>query len=210
MGTVKQAVEAFGTYGGEPRPRAVQIARVLQLDGMLPIKEGKGLRHIGATQLATLFLALATTAKPADATRTALTWGQMTPGGKKLDMRDWDDPNRTRFLLIEVLTGCIGMVWKEAGRGPLTDTVVQSAWEITTTRPHAVVTLDGKRTEYLPLGSAPELAEFPGFHRGDTIRRIAMALHEGANHAAILARQPDANRNPYREPETVLAFPPVR
>src|SRR4051794_19668682 len=98
MGTVKQAVEALGTYGGEPRPRTTQTARTLQNDRLLPVNEGKWVKHVGATHLATLILAVAATPKPIDATRTALTWGRMTPGGQKLDMRDWEDPDRTRFL----------------------------------------------------------------------------------------------------------------
>jgi hypothetical protein len=215
MGTLKQAVEAIGTYGGEPRARTGQTARFLQVGDLLPIKAGKRLIHISATHLATLFLALATAPKPSDGTRCALSWGQMTPGGKPLERLDWDDPRRQHFMLIEVLTGCIGMVWKEGGRGPQTDTVAQSFFDISITRPHAVVTLGGRQTEYLPLGAEPGLAEFTGFHRvcripGTLIRTVAMALHEGPHHHAILKLQPDISHNPYRDPASVLAAPLAR
>ena len=70
-------------------------------------------------------------------------------------------------------------------------------------------------TEYLPIGAEPGLAEFPGFHRvcripGAAIRSIAMELHEGPNHGAILARQPDIDHNPYQDPASVLAAPVAR
>jgi hypothetical protein len=214
MGTVKQAVEALGTYGGEPRPRTSQTARFLQNARLLPINEGKWVKHVSATHLATLILAVAATPKPLDATRAALTWGSMTPGGKPLD-REWDDPNRQRLVLAEELTGCIKLVWQEAGQGPMTDIVAQSFFDITTNRPHAIVTLDDKRTEYLPLGAEPDLAEFPGFHRvcripGTVIRSVAVALYEGPQHYALLARQPDIKRNPYRDPASVLSAPLAR
>lgn len=211
MGTVKQAVEALGTYGGEPRPRTVQTARFLQNDRLLPVNEGKWIKHVSAIHLATLILAVAATPKPIDATRTALTWGRMTPGGKPLD-RDYDDPKRQRLVLAEELTGCIKLVWKEAGRGLMTDIVAQSFFDITINRPHAIVTLGSRRTEYLPLGTEPELAEFPGFHRvcripGTAIRSVAMVLYEGPLHNAVLARQPDTDRDPYRDPASVLTVP---
>jgi hypothetical protein len=138
----------------------------------------------------------------------------LTPGGKPLD-REWDDPNRQRLVLAEELTGCIKLVWQEAGQGPMTDIVAQSFFDITTNRPHAIVTLDDKRTEYLPLGAEPDLAEFPGFHRvcripGTVIRSVAVALYEGPQHYALLARQPDINRNPYRDPASVLSAPLAR
>jgi hypothetical protein len=209
MGSTKQAIEAIVTYGGEPRPRTGQITRHLQDGTMLPKSAGRRLEHLSATNLATLFLAVAAAPMPADATRTALTWGRMTPGGKPID-RGWDDPARQRFMLIEVLTGCVGMVWKEAGQGPLTDKVVQSVFDISINRPHTIVVLDGQRTEYLPVGTASELAEFPGFHRicrlpGTLIRRVAMAVHEGSHHSAILALQKGLGRDPYREPAALLA-----
>jgi hypothetical protein len=213
MGTVKQAVEALGTYGGEPRPRTVQTARYLQNDRMLPVNEGKWIKHISPTHLATLFLAVAATPKPADATRTALTWGRMTPAGKAIN---WDAPaDRRPLALIEALTVCIGMVWKEAGRGSMTDIVIQSRFEITVSRPHAIVLLKGEINEYLPVGEKPELAEFPGFHRvcripGTVIRSVAMTLYEGPHHYAILARDPDINRNPYRDPASVVSAPLAR
>jgi hypothetical protein len=210
MGSAKQAFEAIVTYGGEPRPRTGQITRHLQDDTMLPKSAGRKVEHINATNLATLLLAVAATPMPAESTRTALTWGRMTPDGKALDGRDWDDPGRQRFMLIEVLTDCIAMVWKEAGRGPLTETVVQSFFDITIGRPHAIVTLDGRRTEYLPIGAEAELVEFPGFHRvcripGAVIRSVAMAIHEGPHHGAILALQTSLGRDPYREPAALLA-----
>lgn len=212
MGTLKQAVEAFGTYGGEPRPRATQVARFLQNDAMLPVNEGKRIKHVSAVHLTTLFLALATAPRPADSTRSALTWGRMTPGGKAIN---WDTPTPENMVLAEALNACIVMIWKEGGRGPMTDVVTQSLFEISITRPHAVVYLNGQRDVYLPVGSGPEMAEFPGFHRvtripGATIRRIATALYEGPHHNAVLALQPETSRDPYREPASVLSAPLAR
>jgi hypothetical protein len=209
MGSTKQAIEAIVTYGGEPRPRTGQITRHLQDDMMLPKSAGRKVEHLSATNVATLLLAVAAAPMPADATRTALTWGRMTPDGKAID-RGWEDLARQRFMLIEVLTGCIKMVWKEAGRGSMTEDVVKSFFDISINRPHAAVFLDGKTTEYLPVGTEPGLAEFPGLHRicrvpGTVIRTVAMATHEGPHHSAILALQKSIGRDPYREPAALLA-----
>jgi hypothetical protein len=209
MGSVKQAVEAICLYGGEPRPRTGQVARHLQTDGMVPTSAGRRIEHLGPTHLATLILAVATAPQPADATRSALTWGRMTPNGVAID---WNQPAEQRpVVLIQALTGCIDMVWKEAGRGPMTNIVVQSSFEFATNRPHALVTLNGETNDYLPVGGDKE---FPGFQRvirvsGATLRRIAMAVYE-PHYNAILALQSGSQRDPYRDPADLLSASPVR
>ena len=210
MGTVRQAIEAISVHGSEPRARTVQMTRQLQHDDMMPVSIGRAVEHVTATQLAGLILAVSAAPKPADATRTALTWGRMTPNGAEVD---WDTPpDRRPLMLIEALTGCIGMVWKEGGQGSMTNIVTQASFEITTTHPHAIVTLNGQRDEYLPIGGSVHL---PGFHRpclisGTTIRQIAMALYEGPHHSAVMNTQPRNNRDPYREPASVLTAPLAR
>jgi hypothetical protein len=206
MGSVKQAAEAVCLYGGEPKPRTNQITRHLQTDGMLPTSAGRRIEHLGPTHLATLILAVSTAPQPADATRSALTWGRMTPNGAAID---WNRPADQRPLaLIEALTVCIGYVWKEAGRGPMTNIVVLSSFEIATNRPHALVTLNGECNDYLPVGGDKE---FSGFQRvirisGTTLRRIAMALYE-PHYGTMLALQPGSQRNPYRDPADILSAP---
>jgi hypothetical protein len=193
MGTVAQAVEVFRIYANEPAPRSRQIARHLIDDGLLPKSSGKRIEHLSAVDVATYLLAISTAKKAADAARCATTWGSMTlhserrrpaTGGPPLDR------------LLDFIAKMVDDVWSENGdvNGPGTKMVLDSTLEITTTCPHAIVDLEDQRYRfhYLPPGGDPpsgrqRVDRIPG----DTLRQIAMALHEG----------------PPRDPASVLTAP---
>lgn len=176
MGTVAQAVDAISLHGKEPHPRVRTLARHLIDDGLLPKSAGKRYEHVNSLHLAILLLAVCTAPTQGAAARCAITWGRLTPGGKRIDLARATETLET--LLIEMMAAMIDVVWAENGDGPNTNRVLLSAIEITATHPHAIVDIGGHRQEFLPVGGEPE---FSGFHRvvrihGATLRRIAMDL----------------------------------
>jgi hypothetical protein len=195
MGTVAQAVEAFRIYANEPAPRSRQIARHLIDDRLLPKSAGKRIEHLSAYEVALYLLALSTAKKAADAAWCASTWGMMTLDGVQLRPPAAGEPPQGR--LLNMIAGMFAYVWSENGNGPMTDIVLRSTLEITTTSPHAIIDFNGKRENYLPPGGDP----LSGRQRvdripGATLRQIAMALSEGRPRNANQARQPDISRDP--------------
>jgi hypothetical protein len=187
MGTVAQAVEVFRIYANEPAPRSRQIARHLIDDGLLPKSSGKRIEHLSAVDVATYLLAISTAKKAADAARCATTWGSMTLSSERRRPATGEPPLDT---LLNFIATMIGDVWSENGDGPRTEMVLGSTLEITTTSPHAIVDTGRFRLHYLPPGSdLPSGRQRVDRIPGDTLRQIAMALHEGPPHdpASVLS-----------------------
>jgi hypothetical protein len=178
MGSLPEAIEALHLHLEEPEPRTRQISRHLQDAGLLPKSAGRRIEQLMAVHVATLILGVSTAKKASDAPRNALTWGRMTPNGEPLRQPVAGEPPP---MLIEIISAMLAYVWSEAGAGPMSDVVLRSTLEITTTRPHAIVDFNGRREHYLPAGGE----KLSGRQRVDRIpgavmHRIAMALIEGA------------------------------
>jgi hypothetical protein len=202
MGTVAQAIEAFRVYFNEPAPRSKQIARHLIDDRLLPKSAGKRIEHLSAFEVAIYLIALSTAKKASDAAWCASTWGSMTLNGVQLRPPLAGEPPQGR--LLDMIAAMIAYVWSENGNGPMTDIVLSSTLEITTTSPHAIIDFNGKRENYLrpggdPLSGRQRVDRIPG----GTLRQIAMALSEGRPRNVTPPRQPDISR----DPASVLSAP---
>jgi hypothetical protein len=149
---------------------------------MLPKSAGRRIEHLSARDIATYLIAISTARTAADATRSVFTWGGMTPNGEPRRQGKVGEVSQCTLIeMITMITAMISIAWDGNGVGPLADAICASTLEITTTHPHAIIELAGRRTEYLPIGGeVPSGRQRVDRIPGATIHQIAMALREGA------------------------------